>query len=70
MEWTIFFVILSSFFLVLSSFKFYQLWSEFKKLNIGDKLSIEMAERNRKRISGTVTFLGTGIVLGIVGVLL
>lgn len=55
---------------MFSSIKYYQLWIEFRKLKIGDKLSNEWIDDSRKKIKVALTFLGIGCILSIIGVLI
>ncbi|WP_374717825.1 hypothetical protein, partial [Neobacillus sp.] len=68
-EWSIFLAILSFVFVILSLITFYQLWNNFKKLKIGDKLSNEFVHESRKKMKFAITFLGISCIFSIIGVL-
>ncbi|MDX5475955.1 MAG: hypothetical protein LPK00_10520 [Bacillaceae bacterium] len=70
MDWSIFLAILSLFFIILSAFEFFQLWSEFKKLKIGDMISNELVHNSRKKIILAITFLGIGSILSLIGIMI
>ncbi|AIM17862.1 hypothetical protein HW35_17730 [Bacillus sp. X1(2014)] len=70
MEWSIFLAILSFVFVILSLITFYQLWNNFKKLKIGDKLSNEFVHESRNKMKVAITFLGISCIFSIIGVLI
>ena len=68
MEWVRLLFVLAVFFAVVAFIQFYKLRNVMKTLNLGDRLSVELATRLRKKRIIASVYLAVGVLLGMIGV--
>ena len=70
MDWPQYLLIIALIFYLLATLQYFQLWKEFKKVNVGAALTTEVVAAIRKRNKIALVLFLTGIVLNLITIVL
>ncbi|MBM7602967.1 hypothetical protein JOC75_000937 [Metabacillus crassostreae] len=70
MEWYMILTGLSLVATVLALIQIFQLWSRFKIIKIGEKLSQDWVDENSNKIKIAISIIGISCILGTIGILI